>query len=254
MLRRLHRNQIEKEDMQKSLIQTEKLVSIGILTAGIAHEVNNPLTGIKNCLYRISKNPDNISQNKEYLELIKHSVEKIQGISKNVLNYSRQQTSKLSEVNIIEIFENVKMITAYQMEKNNIAFHLTYDKEQIYIAGKKSNLEQVFLNLLLNSIDAIAERKIKEPDLAGFIEVILTDKDEKLIIEIEDNGIGLAKEIIPSIYEPFFTTKGAGKGSGLGLYVSYHIIQDHGGTILCESNPKENTKFIIQMPKLNAKI
>ncbi len=254
MLRRLHRNQVEKEDMQKSLIHTEKLVSIGILTAGIAHEVNNPLTGIKNCLYRISKNPDNIAQNNEYLELIKHSVEKIQGISKNVLDYSRQQTSQLTEVNIIEVFENTKMITAYQMEKNNIAFQLTYDKEPIYIAGKKTNLEQVFLNLLLNSIDAISERKITKPDLDGFIKVLLTDSSERLIIEIEDNGIGLVKDIVPNIYDPFFTTKDAGKGSGLGLYVSYHIIQDHGGTLRCESNPKESTKFIIQMPKLNGKI
>ncbi len=254
MLRRLHRNKVEKEEMQKSLIQTEKLVSIGILTAGIAHEVNNPLTGIKNCLYRISKNPDNIAQNSEYLELIRHSVEKIQGISKNVLDYSRQQTSRLTEVNIIEILKNAKMITAYQMERNNIAFHLDYDKEEIYLAGKKANLEQVFLNLLLNSIDAISERKMAEPDIDGYIKVTLTDSREKLKIEIEDNGVGLAKEIIPNIYDPFFTTKEVGKGSGLGLYVSYHIIQDHGGTVTCESNPKESTKFIIQMPKLNGKI
>jgi len=253
MLRRLHSNQVEHEKTQKSLIQTEKLVSMGILAAGIAHEVNNPLTGIKNCIYRISKKPDNVSQNGEYLEMIKYSIEKIQRIIKNVLDFSKMQTTSLSEVNIIEIFEKTKLITSYQMEKNNIAFDLAHNKEEILITGEKMNLEQVFLNLMLNSIDAISELKTETPDMDGFIKVNLIDDRKKLKIVIEDNGIGIEKDIISKIYDPFFTTKDVGKGSGLGLSVSYRIIHDHGGTIKCESRPKESTKFIVQISKKNGK-
>ncbi|HEB62286.1 MAG TPA: HAMP domain-containing histidine kinase [Bacteroidetes bacterium] len=247
MLARLKRNVEELKRNRDSFIQTEKLASIGTLTSGIGHEINNPLSGIQNGVNRLIRNPDDIEQNKKYLDLIKEATDKIEIIVQQLLNFSRKQDVLFERINPVTILENSIKLVSYKLNKYNIIVKQSLCCVQ-YLNASTNHLEQVFLNLFLNSIDAINEKRKMNPDFQGKISIRLECKEGKSIIHINDNGIGIKDEIQNSIFDPFFTTKEVGKGTGLGLYVSYDIIKEHGGKLSFNSTYGTGTEFIIILP------
>lgn len=252
MMIRLKDNVLEMKNRRDAFVQTEKLASIGTLTAGIGHEINNPLSGMQNCINRILKEPSNIKQNIKYLDLIKEATNKIETIIQQLLNFSRKQNVIFEKVNPVDILENSINLVLYKLEKNDIKVEYNICCIQ-YINASINHLSQVFLNLLINSIDAINQRKKINPILQGEINISLECKNGKSIININDNGTGIKPENKNNIFDPFFTTKEVGKGTGLGLYVSYGIIKEHGGNMSFKSTFGKGTEFIIEFPLIETK-
>jgi len=244
---RLKQKYIHLKETRDFLIQSEKMASLGTLTAGIAHEINNPISGIKNCITRIEKNPTNIEQNLKYFGLIKEAANAIENTVSRILQYSRKQEISFTGLNISDVlFGSVAMAT-FKLQKNNIFLNMQIEND-LYIKGSFIHLEQIFLNLLLNAADAITEKMKKIDYLEPEIIIKSYKTNEKILIGIKDNGIGILPETKSKIFDPFFTTKEVGKGTGLGLYVCYNIIKLHNGNIICNSD-QNGTEFIVEFSK-----
>ncbi len=248
MIIRLHDALKELSLAQKSLIQTEKMSSVGILSAGIAHEINNPIAGIKNCLRRIENSPDNIEQQKKYIDLMNDAVGKIELVVSGLLDFTGKHNFVFNQLDFVEVVENVLLLSSYQLEKSRISVIKNYAQKSFVVSGSKNHLEQVVLNLLINSFDAINERKENEPDLLGEIQLTLDYKDNFLVFSLKDNGIGLPAEKMKYLFDPFFTNKKTKKGTGLGLSVTYNILEQHNGKIEANRNAKSGMNFTVYLP------
>ena len=246
MIMRIKRNILELQETRDSLIQSEKLASIGTLTSGIGHEINNPISGIKNCINRISKDPENIEQNIKYFNLIKDATYKIENVVKHLLDFSRKQEFDFKETNPILILENAISLASHKLEKHNIIIERDFS-ENVKIKASPIHLEQVLLNLLLNAADAIIEHKKLSSDIKPEIYIKIHRSEKKAYITIKDNGIGIRPEVKNKLFDPFFTTKGVGKGTGLGLFVSFNIIKEHKGKILVESTYLKGSTFTLEL-------
>lgn len=251
MLLRLKKTYTELQNAQESLMQSEKIAALGILSAGIAHEINNPIAGIQNCLKRISEKPENIKQNIRYIELMEEAIYKIKTVVQGLLNFSRKHELVLSEVNITQVIENTLLLIAFQLEKSRIAIVKNYPKHIPIIKGSFNHLEQVFLNLLINAIDAIDEEKQENPDTNGEIDITIKTSNNFLCIEIKDNGIGISKDKLKQIFDPFYTFKKIKQGTGLGLAVSFNILEEHNGKIIAVNNTNQGMLFKIFLPLNN---
>lgn len=227
MLFRLNVAYIELEKTRESLSQTEKLASVGTLAAGLAHEINNPLAGLRNCLRRISEKPDNVNQNKEYMEMMSEAIDKISNVVKGLLDFSRKHEMNLSRVNLIRHLENSISLISFQLRQSGIKLTRNFESQEIFIDGSPNHLEQVFVNLLLNSIEAINERKLGGAVVDGSIVIDVKKDNKRVLIDFTDNGIGLPDEKIPYMFDAFFTEKKVKPGTGLGLAVSADIIRNH---------------------------
>lgn len=247
MLVRLRNNVAEQKKTRDSFLQAEKLAAIGTLTSGIGHEINNPLSGIKNGVNRIIKKPENTEQNAVYLELIQEAVGKIEHVVQGLLNFSRKQDVEFKKINPVEVLEVSINLAAYKLKKHNIVIEHSLCCVQ-FINASVNHLSQVFLNLILNAIDAIEEKRQTNPGLDGRIKIDITCENNKSIIRIMDNGIGIKEAISSQVFDPFFTSKEVGKGTGLGLYVSFDIIKEHGGNLSFTSTYGVGTVFIIELP------
>jgi len=247
MINRLKTSYITLKDTQGALVQAEKLASLGTLSAGLAHEINNPITGIINCTNRIIKNPENIEQNANYARLIKEAISKIENVVQRLLNFSRKENISLKKTNLNLLIESAIKLADYKLNNSDIELK-TKLKETYFVNGSANHLEQVIMNLLLNSLDAIIERKEKEVDLKGEIEIGINKVSDKVYIHLKDNGMGIPQKIGNEVFDPFFTSKKVGKGTGLGLAVSFNLIKEHGGSIRFSSTEGVGTEFVIELP------
>ena len=247
MLNRVNKSYTELKETQAAMAQTERLAALGTLSSGVAHEINNPISGIKNCLNRIIKNPDNTEQNTKYIILIKEATNRIENVIQHLLKFSRKQELLLSKTSLNTVINNAISLTNHKLQSSNIQLTHVFTNE-IYVNGSSGHLEQIFVNLLLNGLDAIQERKDAEPTLRGEIIISLNQISDKVYIHIIDNGTGIPDEIKSKIFNPFFTSKKVGKGTGLGLSVSFNLIERHDGKIDFNSSLGKGTEFVIELP------
>ena len=247
MLSRLKNSYLELNKTQRALVQTEKLASLGTLSAGVAHEINNPLSGIKNCANRIIKNPQNVEQTVKYVELINDATDKIETVVQQLLKFSRKQDIVLDKIDLNLAIKSAISLTSHKLKSNQIAINATC-KEDCFVDGSQNHLEQVFVNLILNGLDAIQERKEIDQMHSGEIIIEVKCDLENLKIHFKDNGIGIPEEIQSKVFDPFFTSKKVGKGTGLGLSVSISLIKEHNGKIYFKSSEGLGTEFIIELP------
>ncbi|MDA3843695.1 MAG: ATP-binding protein [Candidatus Kapabacteria bacterium] len=236
----------EKELSYTKLMQAEKLASVGTLTAGFAHEVNNPIAGIKNCVIRIKKNPHNYSQNEEYLDLMYDAIIRTEEVVKRLLDYSRTQDIVFEKVQINDVIEKSILLIAYKFEKHHISIHNKSSHNLPEISGNFNQLEQVFVNVLINSVHAIESAQLQNMNNPLLIEINTYLKENKIYVEIKDFGIGIEADKLETIFDPFYTSKEIGKGTGLGLFVCYNIVRSHKGSIKVESNYGGYTKFVLE--------
>lgn len=253
MLNRIQKAYRDLKNAHESLSQTEKMASVGTLTAGLAHEINNPLAGIRNCIRRIESNPDNIRQNAEYIAMMSEALGKIEGVINGMLNFSRKQELVFINTNIYPLIENSISLVKYQLEKSKIKLVREFSEEQTTLNASPNHLEQVFVNILLNSIDAINERREIDIELDGEIIIHVDSDDNYTCIKFTDNGIGLPPDKVAAIFDPFFTMKKIKQGTGLGLAVSYNIINSHNGQIRGENMENGGFAISIKLPKTNRK-
>ena len=230
---------------QSQLIEAEKLGALGVLTAGIAHELNNPMMGMLNytqyCLIHVPES------NKAYSVLgdLERETRRCIDIVKNLLTFSRMEKASdeiYEKIACPVLFDRVLNLLKYRIEKENITIIRTGEEILPEIPVKASNLQQVFLNIIGNAMDALTDTEDK------VLQINTSSDSEYLSIDIADNGTGVDKDLISSIFDPFFTTKEPGKGTGLGLSVSRSIIEAHNGFIGIDSEPGVGTTFHIKLP------
>ncbi len=217
--------------------QSEKLTSMGILAAGIAHEINNPLTNVSLNVEMLKDLTGDDDRMNKKLEAIERNVDRASRITKELLHFSRNEQTSLSPTDINRIISSTKNLLKNQKLSSIIHLHL---RDVPKIKGISWKLEEVFINLLMNSIDACGEEDSIE------VETFL-DK-ERVMVVITDTGHGIAESNASKIFDPFFTTKEIGKGTGLGLSVSYNIIKQHGGEISLVSSEHGGTIATVSFP------
>ena len=232
--------------LEEQLQQREKLSSIGLLAAGVAHEVNTPLTGVSSYAQMLVGMVPANDPKHALLQKVRRQAERATNIVNNLLNFSRSgSATEFSEVDITKVLDDTLQLLEPQLRRSQIEMVRAYDPEAPRVLGNSGKLQQVFTNLLLNARDAI-------PD-GGRITISTAAEDHSLIVEVSDTGIGIAPENVAKVYDPFYTTKGVGRGTGLGLAVTYGIVQEHSGHISVESVPGTGTKFRITLPAANAR-
>jgi C4-dicarboxylate-specific signal transduction histidine kinase len=235
----------EKRTLEKQLIHTQKMESIGTLAAGVAHEVGNPLASISALVQVAERNTEDVFI-KEKLALVKNQVTRISKIIKDLVDFSRPSNFELQRVNINDCLKEAVEITRVGTKAKNVIFDVKLSRELPTLPLVADQLEQVFVNIVLNAIDAINESKNDKQEKRISIESALVD--DEAVITFIDSGSGIKEENLNKIFEPFFTTKTQGKGTGLGLWVSYGIIKSFQGNIEVDSKPEIGTKFTIKLP------
>jgi two-component system NtrC family sensor kinase len=236
---RLQKAHTDLKKAQKSLVQAEKLASIGTFTSGLAHEISNPLAGLKNCLIRIEKDP-NKEKIRRYFKLMMNAIQKIERVVTGLLDFSRRDAFQFRPVHLNRTIDSALSLLAYKLETNRIHVVKNLDRNLKDFAGDDQQIEQVIVNLVLNSLDAMPQ--------GGELLISTALSNSTAYLKIEDTGEGIAPENIDNIFDPFFTTKEPGRGTGLGLSVSYNIIKEHGGNISVESKERQGTIFVISLP------
>ncbi len=233
----------ETRRLKDQVYHLDKLSSLGILTSGVAHEINNPLTGIIGYTEMLlMKNKDETA--KKYLSNIYESSLRCKRIVENMLAFSRQKPVHSNPEDINGIIDRTIELHEYWLKSTNIEIIRNYEKVP-YVSIDHQQMQQIILNLLIN-----AEQAISETDRCGRIEFGTShDKSSNnIVITVSDNGKGISREILPKIFDPFFTTKPVNKGTGLGLSIAHGIIAELGGTIEADSEHGRGTSFIIKLP------
>jgi PAS domain S-box-containing protein len=240
----IHRDLSEKRTLEKQLIHTQKMESIGTLAAGIAHEVGNPLASIS-ALVQVARRSTEDTFIREKLDLVKSQVTRISKIIRDLVDFSRPSDFELQRVNINECLKEAIEITKVGTKSKDIEYNIKLSDEIPNLPLVADQLEQVFVNILLNAVDAINEVKDNR-EKSIIIESALSEDDA--IITFNDSGSGITEENLNKIFEPFFTTKSQGRGTGLGLWVSYGIIKSFQGNIEVKSKIGQGTTFTIKLP------
>jgi PAS domain S-box-containing protein len=233
----------ERKQMEEQLMIADRLASVGELASGIAHEINNPLTGVVGFsqLLMNEKLPEPV---KNDIATINKEAKRAAEVIKNLLIFSRKHQPEIRPIDINEIIKNVLSLRAYEHKINNVHVMLFLAPNLPKAIGDYYQIQQVFINLITN-----AEYSMLKANNGGNL-AISTSKTaaEKIRITFSDDGIGISKEHLNHIFDPFFTTKDVGKGTGLGLSICHGIITKHNGTIACESKNQNGASFIIELP------
>ncbi len=246
------RNEKEREAIQIKMMAASKLASLGEIATGIAHEINQPLTYISSFIQRfrhkLENNDIDGDELKQELKVSSAQISRIDNIIAHLRTFGRNDSALTQLVRIEKILDNTLLLMRERIRLNNIELSLDIEPDLPEIKGSPTGLEQVFINLFQNSMDAFPE-KHKGAEIR--IGVHLSEDRKLIIIKYSDNGIGIEKKMADKIFEPFFTTKEVGKGTGLGLSIVYGIIKDHNGWIECESEINKGTLFTIKLPLNN---
>jgi two-component system NtrC family sensor kinase len=230
----------ELQKTQQALLQSEKLAAMGRLTSQIAHELNNPIYGIMNTLELLKTEVPPESKRRRILELSLSETQRLSEMLRNMLSFSKPEEEKRKPIEINELVEGILLVMEKQMREVNINVETTFDSEIPEVMASTNQMRQVMLNVIKNAKEAMPK--------GGTLTVRTNREDDKVLIHIQDTGIGIPEKIKDKIFEAFFTTKQKVKGVGLGLSVCYGIIKDHGGGIKVESEEGKGTTFIISLP------
>lgn len=228
----------ELRTAQDQLVRSEKLAALGRLAAGVAHEVNNPLQPILNCLeVAIEDIENNDPVDAEILRVAESEVQRIKIIVSRLLDFARPRTSEKSEIDLQKLVDEVLILSAKQLERMRVTLSRDFQPAQPIMADI-AQIKQVVLNLVLNAAESMPE--------GGHVHVAVFEHGSGVNLIVEDTGTGMSEETIAQIFEPFYSTKG--DGTGLGLAVSYGIVQGHGGNISVESQPGTGSRFTVWLP------
>lgn len=229
--------------MEKQLLQTSKLASLGQFTAGISHEIGNPLASISSLVQELQSlelyNPEELQFTRESLQTINNHLARIAKIVRGLSDFARISASEKMPTNIVELLDQTVNLVKYDKRSRKIKF-VTQASPVPLLQVNPDQIQQVFLNLVLNAIDAM-------PD-GGRLEVAIRRDDPWVITRFSDSGSGIEETALDRIFDPFFTTKPLSKGTGLGLSLCYGIIKDHSGQISVKSQKGSGATFEVRLP------
>lgn len=235
-----HRDITEQKLLQKQLIRSQKMESIGILAAGIAHEVGNPLTSISSLVQLLQRTPID-EDTAAKLELIKNQITRIAKIIRDLVDFSRPSSYVIKPTDVNAVIREALSIVKYGKKVKEIDFDVKLSSDLPLLKLVQDQLSQVFINILINAVGAIDGKK-------GLISIKSERLESEVVFTISDTGKGIKEEDKEKIFDPFYTTKEIGKGSGLGLWVSYGIVKNFDGDITVESKEGEGSTFTITLP------
>jgi two-component system NtrC family sensor kinase len=233
----------ERAQLEEQLRISEKMASLGLLAAGVAHEVNTPLTGISSYTQMLLEQADPADPRTSLLEKIEKQTFRAARIVNGLLTLSRPNTAEASErmtVDLNSVVGDVLSLLEHQLEKGSIKIRRELSSVPVELIGYEFKLQQVFLNLILNARDAMP--------VGGWLSIATRIDGNEVVAEVSDTGSGIPPEHLARIYDPFFTTKATGQGTGLGLSITYGIIREHEGEIHCESSAGQGTRFTLRFP------
>ena len=242
MMEELREARENEKVRQSQLAHMEKMAAIGTLAAGVAHEVNNPLGGILTCIENLRADPGDREMLERYLGLIEDGLRRIERTVANLLGFSRQRPPRPEPTSINHNLRHVVELADYQLRREGIEVRFELDESDPLAMADHFQMEQLFLNLVLNAIQAMPG--------GGVLTLSTEVRDGRIVASVADTGVGIPPEIRDRIFDPFFTTREVGKGTGLGLAVSYSIASAHGGSIEVESEVGKGSVFRVILPLL----
>lgn len=236
----------ELEKAYRELIEAEKHLAMSRMIASVAHELNNPIQTIENCLYLLGSDIAGNSDGQEVLNMALSEARRIATLVNQLREiYRPVKASPMQPLNVVDLLKEVRLLISPHLQHQNVVWKQEGPTQPYIVNGVLDQLKQVFLNICLNAIEAM------QPQGGKLIIRSCTDSaNEKVGISFIDSGPGISKQDIKKIFEPFFTTKD--KGTGLGLAICYDIVQRHGGNISVESSPEKGTKFTVWLPQFEA--
>ncbi|MCX7120380.1 MAG: HAMP domain-containing sensor histidine kinase [Gammaproteobacteria bacterium] len=236
---------LQKLRSSSQIVQTEKMRALGAMTAGVAHELNNPMMGILNYVQYAIEYTDKTARYYKPLVDAEREIKRCQDIITNLLTFSRmggEGEEHFSSEKLSILCERILQLEAYKLRSANVQVIKQFPADEFAIAIKPSKMQQVILNLVVNAIDAMQESKEK------ILTLTLQQSDHVISFSVKDTGTGIDEETQDKIFEPFFTTKKVGKGTGLGLPVTQSIIEEHGGNLQVKTEVGKGTTFIVTLP------
>src|SRR4029077_3831586 len=233
----------ELKRLEEQLIQAEKLAAMGQMLAGVAHELNNPLTAILGVTEMLRDSGDLQENTKRQLELTHRQARRAARIVQNLLEFSRPAAPQKRPVDVNSLIERTLQLQDHSLRRNNVQVNFQPQSELPMVIGDANQLIQVFLNLISN-----AEYAIREVRETGRVQIRIGRIGGHISVTVQDDGVGVSPEALPKIFDPFYTTKRPGGGTGLGLSICMSIVREHGGSIDVETLPAGGTAFTVYLP------
>lgn len=245
----LERANTELKQAQDEIIRSEKFASVGRLSAGVAHEIGNPIGIVLGYLELIKKGKTSEEETRDFLDRVESEITRINVIIKQLLDFSRPSSGKPEKKHVHQLIKDAINMMRPQPMMGEIQIHLELEASKDEVFVDPNHLQQVFLNIILNAADALMDKNPSyRADYTKALTITSMDADPFVEVRFKDNGMGIPDEEISHVFDPFYTTKDPGKGTGLGLSVCYRIIESYGGTISIESRQGEGTTVIVKLP------
>ena len=247
LYRHFHRMQARVDQSRRELLRAEhqvwhaeRLAAIGRLASGLAHEINNPINGVRNCIYAVRGELDDQQKTNTYLDLMDEGLTSASGVLQKLLGFARKQQTAPGPVCLNDAVRAVRQLVEFNLTRKGIQLELELDPQLPLVLADRQLMQEVIMNLLINAIDA------EQQD--GLIRITSHHAADQVSLAVRDSGCGIADEIRDQIFDPFFTTKATGEGTGLGLSICLSIIQASGGTLSVASTAGQGATFTIMMP------
>jgi PAS domain S-box-containing protein len=235
------RDLTERRKLEMQLIQSQKLAALGVMAGGIAHEIRNPLAISYSCAQFLFD--DDISQEfrRECTEKIHAGIRRASTIIENLLRFARPSAkTDMGEVDLIPLIMETAALVANQARIQKVELETSFPEARVLIRGIDSPLQQVFMNIFLNAMDAMPE--------GGVLSVAVEEQSGEVLVRVADSGVGIEEDELDKIFDPFYTRSSTGRGTGLGLSICYSIVKEHLGSIQVESSPGKGSNFIVRLP------
>jgi len=232
----------QAKQKERALVLSSRLASIGTLAAGVAHEINNPIGGMQNAVHRLLQNPDLGERQRVYLQLVQDGLQRIGRTTRRLLDFSPRPAS-VGLFKIDTAIEGARALIEHRLVRHGIRLEVQLAPSLPAVRGDAHELQQVLLNLFLNSLDAIEAK-----GNGGLIEVRVTGAEDRILLAVDDDGPGMEPQDLPRVFDPFFTKKERPDASGLGMFICYSIVQNHGGELIVDSQPGRGFHVRISLP------
>jgi len=223
-------------------VQSEKLASLGQLVAGAAHEINNPLTAILGFSEMLALEKNMTPSQEDFVDKIRRQAQRTKELVSNLLDFARQTPGQKTRVDVNALVQTVLKLSETRLQRRQIRTELDMGLRLPSVSADKNQLLQVFLHLVRNAVDAM------EPQGGGVLRTVTRVEENEVVIEFSDTGVGLKDP--ERVFDPFYTTKAVGQGTGLGLSAAYGIVQEHHGTIVCHNRPEGGATFQVRLAAL----
>lgn len=233
------------EQKERALVQSTRLATIGTLAAGVAHEINNPIGGMQNAINRLLQAEGLSEKQTIYLKLVQDGLARVARTTRRMLEFAPKDAQSAS-FDVVTAIVGAHALVEHRCEQSNVAFSVKPAKELPLVYGDAHEIQQVMLNLFLNSLDAMGDGV--RSNQGGKITVTCSAHAGMVRVVVADDGPGMAKELLARVFDPFFSKKDRPDASGLGMFISYSIVQTHGGTMVVDAAPGEGFRTTIELP------